>query len=331
MGPPVSIGNHNTPGPSVVVKDIFTFGPCDATLQTDGWTGVNFRYLLAFMITTAMIQKNQVHTVRVVDVSAQCKTAQHLKILMISVIKEVWLIWKVNIVTVTSDVLGESWAARKWLVEEFPSLVSADYYAHQINLVVSDYFKSSSGTVYLGYSKKASDHISWLQSKTLVLATLRDIQVALNSTNLSSPHHVLTVICALLDLKFALDILIRQEKGLGQDSKIVTGDAASRKKATEMLGLIEDPVMWMTLARFLIIFGFLISRYIALQGKASSVEENSMIQAIIDSLEKPWSKCDQDVFLAAVVLNPLYRIKPFACLHKFTNAGLMTLFVKLWG
>ncbi|KAG1856467.1 hypothetical protein F4604DRAFT_1931909 [Suillus subluteus] len=25
----------------------------DATLQTDGWTGVNFRYLLAFMITTA--------------------------------------------------------------------------------------------------------------------------------------------------------------------------------------------------------------------------------------------------------------------------------------
>jgi hypothetical protein len=25
----------------------------DATLQTDGWTGINFRYLLAFMITTA--------------------------------------------------------------------------------------------------------------------------------------------------------------------------------------------------------------------------------------------------------------------------------------
>lgn len=81
----------------------------------------------------------------------------------------------------------------------------------------------------------------------------------------------------------------------------------------------------------LIIFSFLISRYIVLRGKASSVEENSIIQAIIDSLKKRWSKCDQDVFLAAVVLNPLYRIKPFARLRKFTNAGLMTLFVKLWG
>ncbi|KAG0694480.1 hypothetical protein DFH29DRAFT_880693 [Suillus ampliporus] len=27
MGPPISIGNNNTPGPSVIVEDIFTFGP----------------------------------------------------------------------------------------------------------------------------------------------------------------------------------------------------------------------------------------------------------------------------------------------------------------
>lgn len=49
--------------------------------------------------------------VRVVDVSAQRKTAQHLKILMISVIEEVQLGWKVNIVAVTSDASGESRAA----------------------------------------------------------------------------------------------------------------------------------------------------------------------------------------------------------------------------
>jgi hypothetical protein len=80
----------------------------------------------------------------------------------------------------------------------------------------------------------------------------------------------------------------------------------------------------------LIIFGFLISRYLDLQGKVTSVEEKTMIQAIIDSLEKRWSKCDQDVFLAAVILNPLYRIKPFARIRKFTNAGVIALLVKLW-
>jgi len=64
----------------------------------------------------------------------------------------------------------------------------------------------------------------------------------------------------------------------------------------------------------------------------SSVEERTMIQAIIDSLEKCWSKqCDKDVFLAGVILNPLYRIQPFACAQKFTNAGVISLFVKLWG
>ncbi|KAG2160125.1 uncharacterized protein EDB93DRAFT_1074526, partial [Suillus bovinus] len=227
-------------------------------------------------------------------------------------------------------------------------------------LIVGDYFKSSGGTVYLGYSKKASDLISWLRSKTLVLATLRDIQVALNSTNSSRPNRVLTVIRAvltrwtvhylafrrLLDLKFALDILVRQEKSLGQDSKIVTVKNHSffieyqlNRNFRRMVSHLQPLSLVINIAQathccldeVLIIFGFLISRYTALQGKASSVGENLMIQAIIDSLKKHWSKCDQDVFLAAVVLNPLYRIKPFACLRKFTNAGLMTLFVKLWG
>jgi hypothetical protein len=92
---------------------------------------------------------------------------------------------------------------------------------------------------------------------------LRDIQHALNSTNTSQPRRVLTVIRAvltrwtshylafrrLLDLKFALDFLVRQEKDLGQDSKIVTGDAAARRKAAEMLKLIEDPVMWSILTQ----------------------------------------------------------------------------------
>ncbi|KAG2359137.1 hypothetical protein BDR07DRAFT_1361392 [Suillus spraguei] len=80
----------------------------------------------------------------------------------------------------------------------------------------------------------------------------------------------------------------------------------------------------------LIIFRFLISKYIDLRGKATSVEEKLMIQAIIDSLKKCWSKCDQDVFLAAVILNPLYRIKHFTRIRKFNNARIMTLLVKLW-
>ncbi|OAX33384.1 hypothetical protein K503DRAFT_677079, partial [Rhizopogon vinicolor AM-OR11-026] len=53
----------------------------------------------------------------------------------------------------------------------------------------------------------------------------------------------------LLDLKTTLDILAKQRRERGSDAKIVTGDAASRRKAREMLELSEDPLMWHVLAK----------------------------------------------------------------------------------
>ncbi|KAG0698765.1 hypothetical protein DFH29DRAFT_877761 [Suillus ampliporus] len=41
MGPPVSIGNNNTPGPSVIVEDIFTFGPWSAGPYHTGYYARN--------------------------------------------------------------------------------------------------------------------------------------------------------------------------------------------------------------------------------------------------------------------------------------------------
>ncbi|KAG2039987.1 hypothetical protein BDR03DRAFT_833031, partial [Suillus americanus] len=53
----------------------------------------------------------------------------------------------------------------------------------------------------------------------------------------------------LLDLRTTLEILVKQEWDHGTgDAKIVTGDAASRQKAKQMLELIEEPLMWHILA-----------------------------------------------------------------------------------
>jgi len=98
----------------------------------------------------------------------------------------------------------------------------------------------------------------------MVLSMLRDIQNALNTANPSQTRRVLSVIRAvltcwtahylafrrLLDLRITLDILVKQERERGNDAKIVTGDAASRRKAKEMIELIDDPLMWHTLARY---------------------------------------------------------------------------------
>lgn len=69
---------------------------------------------------------------KVVDITADRRTAEHLKALVKEVIQEVEKDWGVEIVAVTSDASGESRAARKRLVQEFPWLVAPDCYAHQV-------------------------------------------------------------------------------------------------------------------------------------------------------------------------------------------------------
>ena len=77
-------------------------------------------------------------------------------------------------------------------------------------------------------------------------------------------------------------------------------------------------------------FGFLIAQYRELKLQSTFEEESGMIQAIVNSLEKQWSKCDQEVFFAAVILNPVYKASPFAQLDTFTNSGIYGILSRLW-
>jgi len=52
--------------------------------------------------------------------------------------------------------------------------------------------------------------------------------------------------------------------------------------------------------------------------------------AIIDSIERRWAKSDQDIFLAAVILNPFYRRQPFMPRELFNNAGIIALIERVF-
>jgi len=47
--------------------------------------------------------------------------------------------------------------------------------------------------------------------------------------------------------------------------------------------------------------------------------------AIIDSIERRWAKSDQEIFLAAIILNPFYQRQPFMAHELFNNAGIIAL------
>jgi hypothetical protein len=73
-----------------------------------------------------------VHTVKVYDTSSDCKTADHLLMLLEEVRKHLEMEWGVTVVAVTSDASGESRKARRMLYNIDNSLVVPDCYAHQV-------------------------------------------------------------------------------------------------------------------------------------------------------------------------------------------------------
>ncbi|KAI6010645.1 hypothetical protein BKA83DRAFT_25636 [Pisolithus microcarpus] len=275
----------------------------EGTLQYDGWSGINFHHFIAFMLTTSRhedVEKN----------------------------------WQVDIVAVTSDASGESWKACRMLHQAFPKFVIVDCQAHQVNLVVGDFLKCSNS--FTACAEQATELITWLHRKTIVLAAICDIQIALNATKPVGECVVLT----LMELKATLTIMADQELSrLEAQWQIITGDARSKQKAEKMLRLIKNPTFWYQNEMFdqsLLLMGFLYVEYSKLleadpeNQLFAAMECEELIQTVLDSLEKHWKNCDQDVYIAAVVLNPIYKIAPFAKIPQLNLAGIFALICKLW-
>ncbi|KIJ14505.1 hypothetical protein PAXINDRAFT_12602 [Paxillus involutus ATCC 200175] len=88
-------------------------------------------------------------------------------------------------------------------------------------------------------------------------------------------------------------------------------------------------VMQATLCRIntvLLTFSFLIMQY------KSMMEDEDIwaVTAIIQSIEWKWVKCDQEIFIAAVVLNPFYKTTPFSRIPSLNNANIRTLLEHLY-
>lgn len=76
----------------------------------------------------------------------------------------------------------------------------------------------------------------------------------------------------------------------------------------------------------LLTFGSLVGLY---QTRVSS-EDVVGCTAILESLEKRWLAADQDVFVAAVIVNPFFRATPFAPGPRFSTAHIKSLLASLY-
>jgi hypothetical protein len=247
----------------------------------------------------------------------------------------------------------------------------------QINLVVGNYLACE--TLFVRISREASELISWLRGRTFVLALIRETQASLNKATVSVLRIILTQWTAhflafrrLLELRQTLDIIVTQEENRADDQKlIIKGKREAKEQARKMMKLIQNPVFWHSIARFvylhlypisrwlipatsrvknhleplavanniaqsshcrldqvLLMFGLLVMKYNDL--KLREPDDAAACNAILGSLEKRWANADQDVFIAAVLLNPIHKAAPFVKSTKFTAVAIYSLFSRLW-
>src|ERR1700683_2027251 len=133
-------------------------------------------------------------------------------------------------------------------------LAIADIHFAQIHLVIGDYFKS--GVNVLDYADLANALITWLQSKTLVLALLQNAQLETTGRALAVIRAVLTRWTAhyqayrhLLKLQPTLQLWVSAEAAQPESKKmIVMGDKKAKEHATEMLDVITKSRFWHAIA-----------------------------------------------------------------------------------
>lgn len=78
----------------------------------------------------------------------------------------------------------------------------------------------------------------------------------------------------------------------------------------------------------LLTFGYLVMQYKKMM--SDDPNDTEACKSIIESIEKRWASTDQEIFIAAIILNPFYRNTTFATLNFLNNAGIRALLSHLW-
>lgn len=78
----------------------------------------------------------------------------------------------------------------------------------------------------------------------------------------------------------------------------------------------------------LLTFGSLVLEYKTLRDNKGG--DQVACNAILSSLEKRWANTEQDVFIAAVILNPFFKHRPFKSIQRFQPATVYQSFQQLW-
>ncbi|CAE6453995.1 unnamed protein product [Rhizoctonia solani] len=278
-----------------------------ATGISDGWKSMK-KSLLAGMINVDY----KAYTVKVVDISALPKTAEnHLNVVR-SMIEFCESKLSVEIIGWVSDAGGDSRAMRMRLGKERPDLILLDCWAHQIELIVGDIFKTKGDLVAAGTDAQLV--IKWFLSHSRAFALLQSQQRQAGG----QPHSYVLPSHGPLQATVALYRNELEQIGLREPERVACVlDTVSRTefftKLTELAAYLRPLAIALNVAQAA---DTRIDHVAVMLGnlyRLFDVDEIDPVvrDAVLGSVQRRYGKTDQDILNLAVFLNPYLRARLF--------------------
>ncbi|KAH7913714.1 ribonuclease H-like domain-containing protein [Hygrophoropsis aurantiaca] len=302
-----------------------------ATGQCDGWKNIAKASLVSSMVTVDF----EPYLVRTHNMSAERKTGENLLSRVKSDIEYAESHFGVSIIAWCTDAGSDALKMRKELTKAMPWIITIDCWAHQLNLVVGDYFKVKLS--FLETAEKAIMVIKWFNNHSRAHGIFHDEQMITYHKFIALILPVITRwTCHFLSFRRLLRVSVALRACCikkRDDLEVCGGDKRSEKiKAREVISIVASVEFWDNVTIIKIHLEPLAIAANILQASDTRLDitllvfanvyrifndsslDGTIRQQVQSSLEKRWSKPhnDQDAFIAAVVMNPFIRAKLFA-------------------
>eukprot|EP00898_Chlorokybus_atmophyticus_P001855 jgi/Chlat1/2670/Chrsp18S02983 len=309
-----------------------TKASCEAaygvTIICDSWTNIKREQLFGISLIT---DRGEVIFRRAENVTGIKEDGPYIISQLKEEVKYVKTVLKCQaLAVVTDDAAPCNWARRK-LHEERNDIMVMACHAHQVNLLVGDYFKKLKGTRFVDAMKRAVDVINWFNNHSVPHAWLLDKLISLGTDAKALLLPVATrwgsqvdSLVRLLEVKNAMRALCleRYDDLLGSISK----QRATQDKAKEVISWVEDSRFWQTIEQ--VVRHLMPLKVVGRQFEATDCRldnvllgygrlslhfqeiENARVKGVlVDILESRWHKMDQQLYLLMYVLHPAKRMK----------------------
>ncbi|KAG8707863.1 hypothetical protein FRC11_007073, partial [Ceratobasidium sp. 423] len=308
-----------------------------ATGMSCGWKNTKYNSLMASMLSVDY----KTYTVKVHDVSAEHKTIDDHLSLVLGDIDYAERTHKAQVIAWVSDASSDSRAMRVRLHRLRPHILVFDSWIDQINLVVSVSDILSQSSHLVDTADTAINIIRWILRHPGLLGRLHHEQSQGGKPpSLTLPTHARWT-SHYLSFRSLLSISRSLRSLAASDTEAFRVDAGSspeqKEEAELFLRNIQDPNFWEQLAE--------LDRYLEPLAIAANVSPTSATrldhilvelgrlyhvfshpksnpeirEVALASLERCWSKSDQDPYILAVFLNPFIRGRLFSRVNPLLN------------